>query len=169
MAKTVFGIAASHDQAQAILIRLREAGLPPDDVSVIVPDDRRGKVGYEDGARSEPGVAGAGAGAALGSVLGWLAGVGALVIPGLGPFVAAGPIMAALGGAAMGAAVGGLVGALVGMGLPEEQARAYEARVKEGDVLLSIRAASDAEAAKAAEILELNDAADVVTVSDTPV
>ena len=138
MAKTVFGIAASHDQAQAILIRLREAGLPPDDVSVIVPDDRRGKVGYEDGARSEPGVAGAGAGAAL-------------------------------GGAAMGAAVGGLVGALVGMGLPEEQARAYEARVKEGDVLLSIRAASDAEAAKAAEILELNDAADVVTVSDTPV
>jgi hypothetical protein len=93
-------------------------------------------------------------GGAIGGVLGWLTGIGALAIPGLGPFIAAGPIMAALSGAAVGGATGGLVGALIGMGIPEYEAKRYESRVKEGGVLISVHSDNAEETRRAKEIFE---------------
>jgi len=139
MADAVFGIATSETQAGNIVSQLKSAGFSSNDVSVLFPD----KVGTTDFAHEhhtkapEGAAKGAGAGGMVGGALGWLAGIGTLAIPGLGPFIAAGPIMAALSGAAVGAAVGGLTGALIGMGIPEYEAKRYEARVKEGNILIS--------------------------------
>ena len=117
----------------------------------------------------EGAVAGAGAGGALGGTLGLLAGIGALAIPGLGPFIAAGPILAALSGAAAGAALGGLTGALVGMGIPEMEAKQYEGKIKSGNILISIHV-EDAEArTDAKKTLERHGATDIVTVGEQSV
>lgn len=102
--------------------------------------------------RAQP--AGATTGAVIGGGLGWLAGIGALAIPGLGPFIAAGPIMAALAGVGVGGAVGGLTGALVGLGIPEYEAKRYEGRIKEGGILLSVHSDSSEWTRKAKEILK---------------
>src|SRR6202023_49398 len=102
----------------------------------------------------EGAVTGAGSGALLGGALGWMVGIGALAIPGLGPFIAAGPIMAALAGAAGGAAAGGLAGALIGMGIPEYEAKRYEGKVKAGNILISIHTEDSEERDRAKEILE---------------
>jgi hypothetical protein len=132
MAKAVFGIARSESQAVAIVERLRAAGFSNNDISVLFPD----RTGTKDFAHEqhtkapEGAAAGAGTGGVLGGALGWLVGIGALAIPGLGPFIAAGPIMAALSGAAAGAALGGLTGALIGMGIPEYEAKRYEGKIK---------------------------------------
>lgn len=117
----------------------------------------------------EGGVAGVGAGALLGSGLGWLAGIGALAIPGLGPFIAAGPIMAALGGAAIGGAVGGLAGALIGLGIPEFEAKQYEGKVKSGSCLLSVHSENASETKLAKEIFERAGADDITTASEATV
>src|SRR5271154_2072532 len=138
--KAVFGIAKSESQAVAIADNLKAAGFSANDISVLFPD----KAGTKDFAHeqhtkaSEGAAAGAGTGAILGGALGWVIGIGSLAIPGLGIFIAAGPIMAALAGAAGGAAAGGLTGALIGMGIPEYEAKRYEGKVKDGNVLLSI-------------------------------
>jgi hypothetical protein len=110
---------------------------------------------------------GAGSGALVGGTLGWLAGIGALAIPGLGPFIAAGPIMAALAGAGVGGAVGGLTGALVGMGIPEYEAKRYEGRVKEGGILLSVHCDDSKWTKKAKEILERTGAEDVSSTGES--
>jgi uncharacterized membrane protein len=102
----------------------------------------------------------------LGGVLGWLVGVGALAIPGLGPFIAAGPIMAALGGASIGAAAGGLIGALVGMGIPEYEAKRYEARVREGRILISVHSENSDETRRAKDIFERAGAEDIASSSE---
>ena len=104
---------------------------------------------------------GAAGGAVLGGALGWMVGIGALAIPGLGPFIAAGPIMAALAGAAGGAAVGGLTGALVGMGIPEYEAKRYEGKVKDGNILMSVHAEDSNERDRAKRILEAGGAEDI--------
>jgi uncharacterized membrane protein len=141
MASTIFAIAKSEEQAANIINQLQTAGFTNDDVSVLFSD----KVGTTDFAvkhntKAPEGMAtGATTGGLMGGALGWLAGVGSLAIPGVGPFIAAGPIMAALGGAAVGAAVGGLTGALIGLGVPEYEAKRYESRLKEGNVLISVR------------------------------
>ena len=109
---------------------------------------------------------GAGTGALLGGGLGWLAGIGALAIPGLGPFIAAGPIMAALAGAGVGGAVGGLTGALIGMGIPEFEAKRYEGRVKDGGILLSVHSDDSQWTKKAKEILERTGAQDVSSTGE---
>src|SRR4030095_6501020 len=109
---------------------------------------------------------GAGTGAVVGGALGWLAGIGALAIPGLGPFIAAGPIMAALAGAGVGGAVGGLAGALIGMGLPEYEAKRYEGRVKDGGILLSVHSDSSEETKRAKEILERTGAQDISSTGE---
>ena len=98
--------------------------------------------------------------------MGWLAGIGALAIPGLGPFIAAGPIMAALAGAGVGGAVGGLTGALVGMGIPEYEAKRYEGRVKDGGILLSVHSDSSEETKRAKEILERTGAQDISSTGE---
>jgi len=109
---------------------------------------------------------GAGTGAVLGGGLGWLVGIGALAIPGLGPFIAAGPIMAALAGAGVGGAVGGLTGALIGMGIPEYEAKRYEGRVKDGGILLSVHSDTSDEVKRAKAILERTGAQDISTTGE---
>ena len=109
---------------------------------------------------------GATTGALAGGALGWLVGIGALAIPGLGPFIAAGPIMAALAGAGVGGAVGGLTGALIGMGIPEYEAKRYEGRVKDGGILLSVHSDSSDEVKRAKEILEQTGAQDISSTGE---
>jgi hypothetical protein len=98
--------------------------------------------------------------------MGWLVGVGALAIPGLGPFIAAGPIMAALAGAGVGGTIGGLTGALIGMGIPEYEAKRYEGRVKDGGILLSVHAGSSDWIKRAKEILKRTGAQDIASTGE---
>src|SRR5213593_858278 len=137
MAQAVFCIARTEAQALTIMNQLKEAGFSRNDISVLFPDKTGTKdFAHEQHTKAPEGAAtGAGTGGVLGGALGWLAGVGTLAIPGLGPFIAAGPIMAALSGAAAGAALGGITGALVGMGIPEYEAKRYEGKIQEGNVL----------------------------------
>jgi hypothetical protein len=114
----------------------------------------------------EGATAGAGTGAVIGGGLGWLAGIGALAIPGLGPFIAAGPIMAALAGAGVGGAVGGIKGALIGMGIPEYEAKRYEGKVKDGGILLSVHSDNSEWTKKAKNILEGTNAQDISSTGE---
>jgi len=141
MAKTIFCTVADTQKAEAVLTPLRSAGFTGDQISVLFSEGgkMRGLV-YEKGSKAAEGAAtGVGTGGVIGGILGWLVGIGSLAIPGVGPFVAAGPIMAALSGGAIGGAVGGMIGALVGLGIPEIQAKNFESRLKEGDLLISVR------------------------------
>src|SRR5688572_14554776 len=140
MSKSVFCLSDNEGQAERIVQELKAAGFSNNDISVLFPDKSGTKdFAHEQHTKAPEGAAtGAGTGGVLGGVLGWLVGVGALAIPGVGPFVAAGPVMAALGGAAIGAGTGGLIGALVGLGIPEYEAKRYEAKLKEGNILLSV-------------------------------
>lgn len=137
---SVYGIAKNQSQLEEGLGRLRNAGFRAADISVLQGDSLGTKdMGLENSTKSPEGAAtGGAAGAVTGGVLGWLVGIGALAIPGVGPFIAAGPIMAALAGMGAGAALGGAGGALVGLGIPEYEAQRYEGRVKDGGILLSV-------------------------------
>src|SRR3954471_91978 len=154
MAQAVFALAKNEDHAIRIVEQLKAAGFSANDISVLFPD----KTGTKDFAHEhhtkapEGAAAGAGTGGVLGGALGWLAGIGALAIPGAGPFVAAGPIMAALSGAAVGAAVGGIAGALIGMGIPEYEAKRYEGKIRNGNILISVHAENNRNAEKARTI-----------------
>jgi hypothetical protein len=132
----VFGILKSRVQAEGCVDALMAAGFRSDDISVLAPDvDTTKELSTEKNTKAPEGATtGATAGGAVGGTLGLLAGIGALAIPGLGPFIAAGPIMGALAGLGVGAAAGGLIGALVGMGIPEYEAKRYEGRVKDGGI-----------------------------------
>src|SRR3954465_13936351 len=136
----VFGLYKSRMQAESAVDALQQAGFRSDDISVLLPDQQSSEeFAHEKNTKAPEGTTtGVAAGGAIGGTLGLLAGVGALAIPGLGPFIAAGPIMGALAGAGAGGAVGGLVGALVGMGIPEFEAKRYEGAVKDGGTLLSV-------------------------------
>jgi hypothetical protein len=163
MAKAVFCIARSEAQAISIVERLKAAGFSSNDISVLFPDKAGTKdFAHEQHTKAPEGAAtGAGTGGVLGGALGWLVGIGALAIPGLGPFIAAGPIMAALSGAAAGAALGGLTGALIGMGIPEYEAKRYEGKVKEGNVLISVHAEDSTERNRAKTIFDEAGAEDI--------
>src|SRR5438045_726020 len=136
----VFGIFTSRVAAEHAVDRLISAGFRNDDVSVLAPDQKvTHELATEKNTKAPEGTTtGAAAGGAIGGTLGLLAGIGALAIPGLGPFIAAGPIMGALAGAGTGGVAGGLIGALIGMGIPEYEAKRYEGMVKEGKVILSV-------------------------------
>ena len=125
--KSVFGIATSRNQAEQIVDQLKNANFSNNDISVLFPDKGTSRdFAHEKNTKAPEGAAtGAGAGGMLGGALGWIAGIGALAIPGVGPFIAAGPIMAALSGAAIGAAAGGIAGGLIGLGIPELEAKRY--------------------------------------------
>jgi len=164
----VFGIYRDRQQAEQAVDALRMAGFRNSDVSVLLPDN----VGTKDFAHEkntklpEGAATGATSGAVLGGALGWLAGIGALAIPGVGPFIAAGPIMGALAGAGVGGATGGLIGALVGMGIPEYEAKRYEGRVKDGGILLSVHADNSDWVKRAKGILEQTGAQDVSSTAE---
>ncbi len=147
---------------------LKVEGFRNSDISALFPQNEGTKeFAHEKNTKAPEGAAaGAGTGALLGGGLGWLVGIGALAIPGLGPFIAAGPIVAALAGAGVGGAVGGLTGALIGMGIPEYEAKRYEGLVKEGGILLSVHSDSSEWTSKAKTILEQSGANDVASASE---
>src|SRR5277367_2143414 len=163
MDKAVFAIATSEAQAINIANQLKSAGFSNNDISVLFPDKQGSKdFAHEQHTKAPEGAAtGAGTGAILGGALGWMIGIGSLAIPGVGPFIAAGPIMAALAGAAGGAAAGGLTGALIGMGIPEYEAKRYEGKVKDGNILLSIHTEDSNERDRAKKIFEAGGAVDI--------
>src|SRR3984885_9181461 len=149
----VFGIFASRASAEAAVDRLTAAGFSTEDVSVLMSGtDASKEVAGETNTRADA-TTGIAVGGIVGGTLGLLAGIGAVAIPGAGPLIAAGPIVASLAGLGVGGAVGGLVGALVGLGIPEYEAKLYDGRVKDGEVLLSIHCARCEEIANARSIL----------------
>jgi len=160
---SVFGIYRSTAAADQGANALVAAGFLNDDISVLVPDQASTReLGTEKATKAPEGAAtGAAAGGALGGTLGLLAGIGALAIPGLGPFIAAGPIVGALAGLGAGGAVGGFAGALIGMGIPEYEAKRYEGRVKEGGVLLSVHTGTSDRIKAAKNILARTGAEDI--------
>ncbi len=140
MKKSVIGIVETRSEAEAIVLKARDAGFFLNDISILFPDKTTTKdFAHEQNTKAPEGaVAGGSAGGVIGGTIGLLAGLGALVIPGLGPFVAAGPLMAALSGAAAGVTVGGLTGALIGFGIPEIEAKRYEGKLRGGNILVAI-------------------------------
>jgi len=150
---------------------LRTAGFSGDDISVLMADKAGTRdFAHEHNTKAPEGAAtGAGTGAVVGGALGWLAGIGALAIPGVGPLIAAGPIMAALSGAALGGTVGGLTGALVGMGIPEFEAKRYEGKVKSGSSLISVHSEDSDETERAKDIFKRAGAQDITTASEVGV
>src|ERR1700687_2813011 len=159
----VFGIYSSYGQVESAVDALRAAGFRNTDISVLFPENVGSKdFAHQKGTKAPEGATtGAGTGALIGGGLGWLAGIGALAIPGLGPFIAAGPIMAALAGAGVGGAVGGVTGALIGMGIPEYEAKRYEGRIKKGGILLSVHSDSSEWTKRAKQILEATGAEEI--------
>jgi hypothetical protein len=191
MSKAIFGLATSEEQARRIVDRLLSSNFSHDDISILYPDHNkdkirtndRGEVAYDDSSAHdtsshknvkkgslttekhtkapEGGVAGATTGGILGGSLGLLAGIGALAIPGVGPFIAAGPLMAALSGSALGGSVGLLLGALIGAGMPEYEAKKYEAGLKQGNILISVHTDDDNEINRASDIMKKEGAKDI--------
>ena len=166
--KSVFCIATSRGQADGIVGQLKNASFSNNDISVLFPDkDSTRDFAHEKNTKAPEGAAaGAGTGGVIGGALGWIAGIGALAIPGVGPFVAAGPIMAALSGAAIGAAAGGITGGLIGMGIPELEAKRYEGKVKAGNLLISVHTESSEEIRRAKEIFTTAGAEDICTTGE---
>lgn len=161
----VFGIYKSSAQAELAVDRILAAGFSNNDISVLLPDNQSSKeFAHEKNTKAPEGTTtGATTGGAIGGTLGLLAGIGALAIPGVGPFIAAGPIMGALAGIGAGATVGGIIGALVGMGIPEYEAKRYEGRVKSGGVLLSVHCDTSDEISVAKELLRSTGAEDIAS------
>jgi hypothetical protein len=171
MSSAVFCTARTEEQAAAIVDRLKAAGFLADEISVLFPD----KGGAHDFAHEthtkapEGATTGVSTGGVVGAALGWLAGIGALAIPGVGPLIAAGPIMAALAGAAAGAAVGGVAGALLGMGIPEIEAKLYEGKLRDGNVLISAHVDDGKQKARALRIFKNGGAQDITSSREAEV
>jgi hypothetical protein len=166
-----FGIFPSHSAAEAAVDRLHAAGFSNDDVSVLMADKQGSKdFAAEKNTKAPEGTtAGVLGGGTLGGTLGLLAGIGALAIPGVGPLIAAGPIMGALAGLGIGGAVGGLVGALVGMGIPEYEAKRYEGRVNDGGILVSVHCESSEEISRAKDVLKAAGGEDIASSGEKAV
>ena len=163
--KSVFCIATSRGQADQIVDQLKAASFPSNAISALFADNHPN----HDFAQVNPTKAPEGtvAGAGIGGALGWIAGIGALAIPGVGPFIAAGPIMAALSGAAIGAAVGGIAGGLIGLGIPELEAKRYEGLIKEGNILISVHTENSTEITRAKEIFKQAGAKDICVTGES--
>ena len=165
----VFGIYASAEHAERAVDTLIAAGFGSAAISVLLPDTRSTKdFAHEKNTKAPEGTTtGVAAGGAIGGALGVLAGVGALAIPGIGPFIAAGPFMAGLAGLGVGGAVGGLVGALVGMGIPEYEAKRYEGHVKGGGTLLSVHCDTSDQITRAKDMLKSTGATDISSTGES--
>ena len=169
--KSVFCIATSRDQAERIVDQLKIANFSNNDISVLFADKGTSHdFAHEKNTKAPEGaVAGAGMGGVVGGALGWIAGIGALAIPGVGPFIAAGPIIAVLSGAAIGAAVGGIAGGLIGLGIPEIEAKRYEGKVKAGNILISVHTEDAGEIARAKDIFTQAGAQDICSTGEASV
>jgi len=162
---TVVGVFDGQNDAEKALNALRDAGFSPEQVSVVAKDTGETKSMVERSDMQGAETTGAGTGALLGGIFGgaagWLIGIGALAIPGIGPIVAAGALATTLGGAAVGAVAGGLIGALVGAGVPEEDARTYETHVKEGRILITAQTATAQQAQAAHDAFDRHGGSEV--------
>jgi hypothetical protein len=167
--KSIFCISTSRGQADRIVDQLKNANFSNNDISVLFPDKETTRdFAHEKNTKAPEGIAtGAGTGGVLGGALGWVAGIGALAIPGVGPFIAAGPIIAALSGAAIGATVGGIAGGLIGLGIPELEAKRYEGKIKEGNLLISVHTENSDEISKAKDIFTKAGAEDVCVTGES--
>ena len=169
MANTaVFGIYSTREDVESAVGQLKAQGFRATDISILFPQNIGSKdLAHERATKAPEGAAaGAGSGAVIGGALAWLASIGALSVPGVGPLLAAGPIVAALAGAGAGGAIGGVAGALIGYGIPEYEAKRYESRVKDGGVLLSVHCATSDEIARVKELLKRTGADDISTASE---
>jgi uncharacterized protein YcfJ len=171
MKKAVMCIVQNQVLAQSIVGQLQSARFSNNDISVLFPDKQGTKdFAHEHNTKAPEGaIAGAGTGGVVGGTLGLLAGIGALAIPGLGPFIAAGPLLAALSGAAAGATVGGVAGALIGMGIPEIEAKRYEGKIKGGNILISVHVETTEEMKRAEQIFKAARAEDICSTSESSV
>ena len=167
--KSVLGIYTSRSAVESAITRLREAGFASADISILLPENLGSKeLATQKATKAPEGTAaGATSGAVIGGALGWLVGIGALAIPGLGPFIAAGPIMAALAGVGVGGAVGGFTGALIGLGVPEYEAKRYEGRLQKGGILMSVHCDTSEEIDRAKDVLKLTGAEDIATAGES--
>lgn len=164
----VFGIYSTRSAVENAASALTNEGFPATDISVLLPESLGTQnTGTEKATKAPEGaVAGVTTGGIIGGTLGVLAGVGLLAIPGLGPFIAAGPIMAGLAGLGVGGAVGGFTGALIGMGIPEFEAKRYEGRLRHGGILLSVHCNTSYEIKRAKQVLESTGAEDVTSTGE---
>ena len=169
--KSVFALAADRPQAESIVEQLRLAGFTDDALSVLFPDRETTRdFAHEKHTKAPEGIAtGASVGGVAGGAIGWIAGIGALAIPGVGPFIAAGPILAALSGAAIGAATGGLAGGLIGLGIPEIEAKRYEGKIHEGNILMSVHTVDHEQIKTAKRIFEEARAHDICVTGESSV
>lgn len=167
-AKSVFCIATSLQQADEIVEQLKRANFSNSDISVLFPDKGTTRdFAHEKHTKAPEGaVAGASTGGVIGGALGWIAGIGALAIPGVGPFIAAGPIISTLSGAAVGAALGGITGGLIGLGIPELEAKRYEGKIREGNILLSVHTQNSEELDRAEDIFANAGAQDICATAE---
>jgi hypothetical protein len=165
----VFGIYPNRTAVEQAVAALQNAGYRATDLSLLMPENLGNKdMVHEKNTKSPEGTAtGAVSGAVIGGTLGWLAGIGLLAIPGLGPLIAAGPIMAALAGVGAGGALGGFTGALVGLGIPEYEAKRYEGRVRNGGILLSVHCDNSDWTSRAKKVLEATGAQDISSTSES--
>jgi hypothetical protein len=164
----VFGIYKTVAQAERAVDVLTTAGFSNTDISVLLTDAQTSRdFAHEKNTKAPEGTAtGVATGGIIGGTLGLLAGIGTLAIPGVGPLIAAGPIIAALAGLGVGGAAGGIIGALVGMGIPEYEAKRYEGRVKDGGVLLSVHCNTSKEIDRAKELLKNSGAEDIASTGE---
>jgi uncharacterized membrane protein len=171
MSKSVFGIATTQGQAERIVQQLQSQGFATSEISVLMPDTGGTRdIGHVKATKAPEGATtGAATGGVTGGVLGLLVGIGALAIPGLGPLIAAGPIMAALSGVAVGATTGGIVGGLVGLGIPEIEAKRYEDKLKKGNYLIAVHVDEDEDVDRAKKIFKAAGAEDISSVSEASV
>ncbi|MEO8615597.1 MAG: DUF3341 domain-containing protein [Luteolibacter sp.] len=167
--QSVFCIATSRTQAEEIIECLKLSHFSKNDISTLFPDrESSHDFAHEISTKAPEGaIAGVGTGGVIGGALGWIAGIGALAIPGVGPFIAAGPIVAALSGAAIGAAVGGITGTLIGQGIPEFVAKRYEGKLQEGNILMSVHAEDDADIDRARNIFTDAGAEDICVAGES--
>ncbi len=171
MERAVICLLKTQHQAEQVIDELRAGGFAGDDISVLFTD-KKGTEGFADQQSTklpEGVMTGASAGGLLGGSLGWLMGIGSLAIPGVGPFIAAGPIVAVLSGVAVGAAMGGLTGALIGMGIPEDEAKQYEGKLRDGNILISVHTDHAHQRKFAREIFEKAGGADIHSTGDASV
>ncbi len=166
--KAVFGIYSSQAAVERGVDRLKADGFLSSEISVLMPDKGGSqKFAHENSTKAPEGATtGAGTGLVVGGTLGWLVGIGALAIPGVGPLIAAGPLVALLAGAGTGAALGGITGGLVGLGIPEYEAKRYESMVKDGGILLSVHTGDAVAIKRAKKALEETDAKDISSSSE---
>jgi hypothetical protein len=166
--KSVFCIATSRTMAERIVNDLKVAQFSNNDISVLFPDKETTRdFAHEKNTKAPEGaITGAGAGGVIGGAFGWITGVGSLAIPGLGVFIAAGPIVAALTGIAVGAAVGGIAGALIGLGIPEIEAKRYEGKINQGNLLVSVHTEDSDEVSQAKDIFKTAGAQDICSTGE---